>query len=60
MSVCSSCNLQRKPRVRREFRERYFFDDDDDYESQHGNENFVNDWCEYDDLLEVGGLPGGY
>ena len=59
MSVCSSCNLQLKPRVRREFRERYFFDDDDDNESQHRNENFVNDWCEYDDdLLEEGGVPG--
>ena len=58
MSVCSSCNLQLKPRVRREFRERYFFDDDDDNESEHGNDNFVNDWCEYDDLLGEGGVPG--
>ena len=59
MSVCSSCNLQLKPRVRREFRERYFFDDDDDNESQHGNHNFVDDWCEDGDLLEEGGVPGG-
>ena len=59
MSVCSSCNLQLKPRVRRAFRERYFFDDDDDNESQQGNENFANDWCEYDELLEEGGFPGG-
>ena len=58
MSVCSSCNLQLKPRVRRAFREKYFFDDDDDNESQHGNENFVNDWCEYDDPLQEGGFPG--
>ena len=59
MSVCSSCNLQLKPRVRREFREKYFFDDDDDNESQHRNDNFVNDWCEYDDPLQEGEFPGG-
>ena len=60
MSVCSSCNLQLKPRVRRAFREKYYFDDDDDddNESQHGNENFVNDWCEYDELFQEGGFPG--
>ena len=53
-----------KPRVRRAFREKYIFDDDDDNESQHGNDNFtngnfLNDWCEYDDPLQEGGFPGG-
>ena len=58
MRVCSSCNLQLKPRVRRAFREKYFFDDDDDNESQQENANFVNDWYGANDLFQEGGFPG--
>ena len=54
MSVCSLCNLQLKPRVRRRFREKYFFDDDDDNENQFGNENFAN---ESSGMLRMGGHP---
>ena len=59
MTVCSSCNLQLKPRVRKMFREKYFFDDDDN-ESQFGNENFMNDWQEPFDSLQEDEFPGDF
>ena len=57
MTVCNSCNLQLKPRVRRAFRERHYFDDDEDNESQGGNfgGNFDDDsYGMHDEVPEPG------